>query len=46
VVGQEQAQLRIYNGQTTPINFMQDDIWLSLGYAPAPPGPRNPAEGL
>src|SRR5690606_30658029 len=40
------TRLRIYNGQTTPIDFTQDDIWLSLGYAPDPPGPRNPAEGL
>ncbi|MDQ7033411.1 MAG: hypothetical protein Q9P01_00830 [Anaerolineae bacterium] len=46
VEGQVTTQLRIYNGQTTPIDFTQDDIWLSLGYAPDPPGPRNPAEGL
>jgi len=44
--GQITTRLRIYNGQTTPITFTQDDIQLSLGYAPDPPGPRNPAEGL
>lgn len=44
--GQITTRLRIYNGQTTPIYFTQDDIWLSLGYAADPPGPRNPAEGL
>lgn len=44
--GQITTQLRIYNGQVTPITLMQDDIWLALGYAPDPPGPRNPAEGL
>lgn len=46
IEGQITTRLRIYNGQTTPIYFTQDDIWLSLGYAPDPPGPRNPAEGL
>jgi hypothetical protein len=46
IEGQITTHLRIYNGQTTVIDFMQDDIWLSLGYAPDPPGPRNPAEGL
>lgn len=44
--GQITTQLRIYNGQMIPITLMQDDIWLALGYAPDPPGPRNPAEGL
>ncbi|QPC83038.1 hypothetical protein G4Y79_01290 [Phototrophicus methaneseepsis] len=46
IEGQITTRLRIYNGQTTAIYFTQDDIWLSLGYAPDPPGPRNPAEGL
>lgn len=46
IEGQISTRLRIYNGQTTPIYFTQDDIWLSLGYALDPPGPRNPAEGL
>jgi len=46
IEGQITTRLRIYNGQTTVIDFTQDDIWLSLGYAPDPLGPRNPAEGL
>lgn len=46
IEGQITTRLRIYNGQATAIYFTQDDIWLSLGYAPDPPGPRNPAEGL
>jgi len=46
VDGQITTQLRIYNGQSEAVNFTQDDIWLSLGYAADPPGPRNPAEGL
>jgi hypothetical protein len=44
--GQITTQLRIYNGRTETLHFTQDDIWLALGYAPEPPGPRNPAEGL
>ncbi len=44
--GEITTRLRIYNGRTEPLHFTQDDIWLSLGYAPEPPGPRNPAEGL
>jgi hypothetical protein len=44
--GQLTTHLRIYNGQTTPVTFTPDDIWLALGYAPDPPGPRNPAEGM
>lgn len=46
VDGQITTRLRIYNGQTEAVTFTQDDIWLSLGYAEDPPGPRNPAEGL
>lgn len=44
--GQIKTRLRIYNGQTPPVTFTPDDIWLALGYAPDPPGPRNPAEGM
>lgn len=40
------TQLRIYNGRDEALTFTPDDIWLSLGYAPDPPGPRNPALGL
>jgi len=46
VEGQITTRLRIYNGQGEAVTFTQDDIWLSLGYAADPPGPRNPAEGL
>ncbi len=46
IKGQITTRLRIYNGQTTPVTFTPDDIWLALGYAPDPPGPRNPAEGM
>ncbi len=28
------------------MTFTPDDIWLALGYAADPPGPRNPAEGM
>ena len=44
--GQITTHLRIYNGRTETLHFTQDDIWMALGYAPEPPGPRNPAEGL
>ena len=44
--GQLTTRLRIYNGGTSSVTFTQDDIWLSLGYAPNPVGPRVPAEGL
>jgi hypothetical protein len=40
------TRLRIYNGRAETLHFTQDDIWLALGYASEPPGPRNPAEGL
>ncbi|MFQ3647601.1 MAG: hypothetical protein SNJ80_11780 [Anaerolinea sp.] len=46
IAGQITTRLRIYNGQTKPATFTPDDIWLALGYAPDPPGPRNPAEGM
>ena len=46
VDGQITTRLRIYNGGSEAVTFTQDDIWLSLGYAADPPGPRNPAEGL
>ena len=46
IEGQITTRLRIYNGQATPVTFTPDDIWLALGYAADPPGPRNPAEGM
>jgi len=44
--GQITTVIRIYNGQTETLRLIQDDVWLALGFAPNPPGPRNPAEGL
>ncbi len=46
VEGQITTRLRIYNGRGETLHFTPDDIWLALGYAADPPGPRNPAEGL
>lgn len=46
IEGQITTQLRIYNGRAETLHFTQDDIWLALGYASEPPGPRSPAEGL
>ncbi|MBZ0278941.1 MAG: hypothetical protein K8I60_22535 [Anaerolineae bacterium] len=46
VEGQITTRLRIYNGRAETLRFTPDDIWLALGYAADPPGPRNPAEGL
>jgi hypothetical protein len=46
IEGQITTHLRIYNGRGETLHLTQDDISLALGYAPEPPGPRNPAEGL
>ncbi len=40
------TRLRIFNGQPDPVRIMPDSIWLALGYAPEPDGPRVAAEGL
>jgi hypothetical protein len=40
------AQLRLYNGGAGAMRFTPDDLWLALGYAENPPGPRLPAETL
>lgn len=44
--GQMTTRLRLYNGGAETLNLMPDDIWLALGYAPEPPGPRTPSEGM
>jgi hypothetical protein len=44
--GQMTTRLRVYNGGAGTLNLMPDDIWLSLGYAAEPPGPRIPSEGM
>ena len=40
------TRLRLYNGGILPMNITPDDIWLALGYAANPPGPRVPATAL
>jgi hypothetical protein len=44
--GRITTRLRLYNGGATVIPITPDDVWLALGYAENPPGPRTPAEGL
>lgn len=44
--GQITTRLRLYNGGATPLPISPNDIWLALGYAENPPGPRIPTEGL
>jgi hypothetical protein len=44
--GQVTTRLRLYNGSAAPVPITPDDLWLALGYAENPPGPRTPAEGL
>lgn len=40
------TRLRLYNGGTEAMRFTPDDLWLALGYAENPPGPRIPADGM
>ena len=40
------TRLRLYNGGTEVMRFTPDDLWLALGYAENPPGPRIPADGM
>ncbi len=44
--GRLTTRFRLYNGGLSPIPITPDDIWLALGYAENPPGPRSPAEGM
>jgi len=44
--GQITTRLRLYNGGNSSVPITPDDLWLALGYAENPPGPRTPAEGL
>lgn len=44
--GQMTTRLRLYNGGTSTLTLIPDDIWLALGYAPQPPGPRITAETI
>jgi hypothetical protein len=40
------TKFRVYNGGDRPLNLTPDDLTLTLGYSPLPPGPRQPAETL
>jgi len=44
--GQVTTRLRIYNGGAESVPIAPNGVWLALGYAENPPGPRLPAEGL
>ncbi|MFZ2880711.1 MAG: hypothetical protein WA009_14320 [Phototrophicaceae bacterium] len=44
--GQITTRLRLYNGGNSSVPITPDALWLALGYAENPPGPRTPAEGL
>jgi hypothetical protein len=45
-LGRITAKLRIFNGQTESVRIGRGMIWLALGYAPEPQGPRLTAQGL
>lgn len=40
------TRLRLYNGGVQAMQFTPDALWLALGYAANPPGPRVPADGM
>lgn len=44
--GQITVRLRLYNGGSEAVVISPDTVWLALGYAENPPGPRAPAESL
>jgi hypothetical protein len=44
--GRITIQLRAYNGQPEPADIRPEDIAIAFGYAPQPPGPWTPADGL
>jgi hypothetical protein len=46
VEGSITIQLRAYNGQPDPVDIRPEDIAIAFGYAPRPPGPWIPADGL
>lgn len=46
VPGRVTVQVRLYNGSGAGVPITPDLIWLAWGYAPNPPGPRIPADGL
>lgn len=44
--GHVTVRLRIFNGQPQPVHITSDTIWLAVGYAPEPSGPRVSAGSL
>ena len=40
------TSIPLVNGGVALVPITPDDLWLALGYAENPPGPRAPAEGL
>jgi hypothetical protein len=40
------TRLRMYNGGGEMMSFTPEALWLALGYAENPPGPRVPADGM
>lgn len=40
------TQLRFYNGQVEPVTLYPDDIQMTFGHQPNPPGPWIPADGF
>ncbi len=39
-------QLRVYNGQSEPVDICPEDIAIAFGYAPLSPGPWATADRL
>jgi hypothetical protein len=46
VEGRITVRLRIYNGQPDAVPLGAEDVSMAFGYAPQPPGPWTPADGL
>jgi hypothetical protein len=46
VEGRITVRLRAYNGQPEPVNLRPEDFAIAFGYAPQPPGPWMPTDGL
>jgi hypothetical protein len=46
VEGRITVRLRIYNGQPDAVPLGPEDFSIAFGYAPQPPGPWTPADGL
>jgi len=46
VEGKVSIRLRAFNGQSEPVDIRPEDVSIAFGYAPQPPGPWTPADGL